>query len=96
MDLIDEDKRPYARRKLLATCCGGCRTVYDEVTAQSIHPVLYLLQILIYLFFPALILIIGVNAWKEKGMRMEACGLVAGIAFLVCGTLHGISYSLKR
>ena len=33
LDLIEEDKRPYARRKLLATCCGGFRTVVDEVTA---------------------------------------------------------------
>ena len=23
LDLIEEDKRPYVRRKLISTCCGG-------------------------------------------------------------------------
>ena len=87
LDLIEEDKRPFARRKLLATCCGGCRTVYDEVTARTIHPGLFVMQILIYLFYPVLIIVFGLVAMPDKGMRMEACAAVAGIAFLICGGL---------
>ena len=57
LDLIEEDKRPFARRKLIQTCCGGCRIVYDEVTAKTLHPGLFVMQILIYLFFPGVILV---------------------------------------
>lgn len=32
----------------------------------------------------------------EKVDRMEACGVVAGLAFLICGSLHGISFYMKR
>ena len=96
LDLIEEDKRPFARRKLLATCCGGCRTVYDEVTAKPIHPGLYALQILIYLFYPVMILVIGIIAMPEKKMRMEACTIVAGIGLVVGGVLHYISYYYKK
>ena len=95
-DLIEEDKRPFARRKLLATCCGGCRTVHDEVTAQPLHPGLYALQILIYLFFPVMVTVFAVIVMPEKNMRMEACFIVAGIALLVCGLVHGISFNMKR
>lgn len=95
-DLIDEDKRPYARRKLLATCCGGFRTVYDEVTAKSIHPALYVLQFLIYLFFPGMILVMGIIAMPDKVDRMEACAIVAALATLVCGSLHAISFYKQR
>ena len=95
-DLIDEDKRPYARRKLTATCCGGFRTVYDEVTAKSVHPALFALQILIYLFFPGMILVFGISVWSDKDMRMEACTVVAGFALVVCGSLHGLSFYKQR
>ena len=95
-DLIEEDKRPFARRKLLSTCCGGFRTVYDEVTAQPLHPGLYALQILIYLFFPVIVTVFGLVAMPEKNMRMEACAIVAGIALLVCCIVHGISFNMKR
>lgn len=66
LDLIEEDKRPFARRKLLATCCGGYRTVYDEVTAQGIHPALYALQILTYGFYPGLILLCVASLFPDS------------------------------
>ncbi len=96
LDLIEEDKRPFARRKLLATCCGGCRTVYDEVTARPIHPGLYALQILIYLFYPGMILVIGVIAMPDKDMRMEACAIVGSIGFLVGAAFHYASFHYKK
>ena len=96
LDLIEEDKRPFARRKLTSTCCGGCRTVYDEVTAKTLHPGLFVMQLLIYLFFPGVILVFSRAIWDEKADRMEACFVVAGLAFLVCGSLHGISFWMKR
>lgn len=96
LDLIEEDKRPFVRRKLVATCCGGFRYVYDEVTAKTIHPGLIVLQILLYLFLPGVILVITQVAMDEKVNRMEACALVAGLAFLVCGSLHGLSFYMKR
>ena len=65
-DLIEEDKRPFARRKLLSTCCGGFRTVYDEVTAQPVHPGLLALQILIYLFFPVIVIVFAKVIMSEK------------------------------
>ena len=96
LDLIEEDKRPFVRRKLTSTCCGGFRTAYDEVTAKFINPGLLILQILIYLFFPGVILVIAQVAMDTKDDRMEACAIVAGLAFLVCGSLHGISFYMKR
>ena len=96
LDLIEEDKRPFVRRKLTSTCCGGFRTVYDEVTAKSVNPGLLALQILIYLFLPGVIIVIAHAAMDEKVDRMEACGIVAGLAFLVCGGLHGLSFYMKR
>lgn len=87
LDLIEEDKRPFARRKLLATCCGGYRTVYDEVTAQSLHPGLHVLQILIYCFLPVLIIIGAFIVFKDFDQRFAAAWFVAGITFVVCGAL---------
>ena len=86
LDLIEEDKRPFARRKLLATCCGGIRTVYDEVTAQSIHPALYVLQILTYAFFPGIILL-SVVIFPDGDQRETAGYFVAGISFVICALL---------
>jgi len=54
------------------------------------------LQILTYLFLPAVILVITQVVMDEKVDRMEACGLVAGLAFFICGSLHGISFYMKR
>jgi len=96
LDLIEEDKRPFARRKLVSTCCGGFRTVYDEVTAQTLHPALFPIQILTYLFYPGLIMLFALVMWTEKGMRMEACTAVAIIAFVVGAVLQNISYMFKR
>lgn len=96
LDLIEEDKRPYVRRKLISTCCGGFRSVYDEVTAQTLHPALFLIQILTYLFYPGLILLFSGVIWSEKGMRMEACTVVAVIAFILGCLLQVSSYMLKR
>lgn len=112
LDLIEEDKRPFARRKLLATCCGGYRTVYDEVTAQSLHPALLAIQFLTYMFFPGLIMLsIGVlwpdqnrmiggtlvaGAWPEGDDRMISGAFVAGVAFVVCSALQISSFLLKR
>ena len=84
------------RRKLTSTCCGGFRTVYDEVTAKSLNPGLFVLQVLIYLLFPGIIIIIAQVAMDEKVDRMEACSIVAGAAFLICGGLHLISFYMKR
>ncbi len=96
LDLIEEDKRPYVRRKLISTCCGGFRSVYDEVTAQTLHPALFLIQILTYLFYPGLILLFTGVMWSEKGMRTEACAVVAVIAFILGCALQISSYMLKR
>ena len=96
LDLIEEDKRPYVRRKLISTCCGGFRSVYDEVTAQTLHPALFLIQILTYLFYPGLILLFTGAMWSEKGMRMEACAVVAVIVFILGCALQISSYMLKR
>ena len=96
MDLIEENKRPFARRKLCATCCGGIRFVYDEVTAQGIHPALYLMQFLEYLFFPGVIVLFGLAIWPDKNDRMEACAVVAALAFVLCSILHGISYRMHK
>ena len=96
LDLIEEDKRPFARRKLLATCCGGIRTVYDEVTAQSIHPALYFLQILTYAFYPGLILLSNGAIFTDADQRMASAYFVAAISFVVCAILQGISYKMNR
>ena len=87
LDLIEEDKRPFARRKLLATCCGGYRTVYDEVTAQGLHPVLYALQILTYAFYPGLTLLAIGALFPEADQRFSAAGFAAGVAFVVTAGL---------
>lgn len=42
LDLIEEDKRPFAFRKLLSTFLGGLRVVYNESEQKSIHPILLL------------------------------------------------------
>ena len=70
--------------------------MYDEVTARPIHPGLYALQILIYLFYPGMILVLAVIAMPEKKMRMEACAIVAGIGFVIGAVLHYISYHYKK
>ena len=42
LDLIDEDKRPFVRRRICQTWCGGFRTVYDDIDEEGIHPGLYI------------------------------------------------------
>ena len=96
LDLIEEDKRPFVRRKLLATCCGGVRTVYDEVTAQPLPCALLAVQILTYLFYPGLILLSTRTLWPDFNDREASCAFVAAISFFVCSLLHGSSFLLKR
>jgi hypothetical protein len=96
LDLIEEDKRPFARRKLSQTCCGGCRTVYDEVTGERVHIGLFLVQILTYIFVPGIILLFTLLIMPKKDDRFVACAIVAGILLLVCGSLHLTSFCLKR
>ena len=57
-DLIDEDKRPYAKRRLIQTLAGGLRIVYDETGAKSIHPILYLAQAFVYLEIPICVILV--------------------------------------
>ena len=95
LDLVEVDKRPFIRRKLLATCCGGFRTVYDEVTAETLHPALYAIQILTYGFYPGLILL-GINLFADHDQRFDAAGFIACIAFVVCGALQASSFMVKR
>ena len=54
------------------------------------------MQILIYLFYPGMIIVFGLVAMPEKRMRMEASFAVAGIGFLVGAILHYLSYSFKK
>ena len=55
-----------------------------------------MLQILVYLFFPGVILVFAQVVWDEKDDRETACFAVAGVAFFVCLVLHGISFYMKR
>jgi len=64
-DLIDEDKRPFVTRRLIATLFGGIRFVYDENEQEYIHWSLYIFQLLIYVFMPGLILLINEVALME-------------------------------
>lgn len=96
LDLIEEDKRPFARRKLIQTCCGGCRTVYDEVTGTQLHIGLFLVQILTYIFTPGIVIIFTLVIMPKKEARFVACAIVAVILLLVCGSLHAVSFCLKR
>ena len=61
-----------------------------------VHPGLILLQILAYLFIPGLILLMTQVVWPDKVDRMESCGVVCGVSFLVCGGLHIVSYMMQR
>jgi hypothetical protein len=58
LDLIEEDKRPYAIRKLLSTFLGGARIVYNETSQKYIHPLLYFTQLFNYLQFPIVCLLL--------------------------------------
>ena len=40
-DLIEEDKRLFAVRRICATFFGGMRCVYDEESEQYISPLMY-------------------------------------------------------
>ena len=40
-DLIEEDKRPFALRRILATLCCGLRIVYDENEERYVNWLMY-------------------------------------------------------
>jgi hypothetical protein len=52
-DLVDEDKRPFIKRRICSTLCGGYRTAIEESTGKSVPVLGHILQILIMLIFPA-------------------------------------------
>ena len=91
LDLIDEDKRPFARRRILATYLGGLRTTYDETSEEAIPPLLYVGQALIYLFCPILFGVLGIAVPD----RYTASLVAAGVAAIVLDLLVFCSYFRK-
>lgn len=96
LDLIEEDKRPFAKRKLLQTCCGGCRVVHDEVTAESVSGVLLGVQILTYIFIPGIVAVFALLVFPDKDDKYLACIIVGVFVALICGSLHTASYLTNR
>lgn len=91
LDLIDEDKRPFARRRICQTWCGGFRTVYDDIDEIRLHPGLLIVQLLIMLIPPLATYLITVMI-----SDCQTASLVAAIAaFIVVGMLQTISYMMQ-
>jgi hypothetical protein len=57
--LVDEEKRLFVRRRVIATILGGYRTVFDESDDESYIPWhLHLFQIFIYAIMPAIVIVL--------------------------------------
>ena len=95
LDLIDEDKRPFARRRILATVLGGWRSTYDEVDETTIHWALFPIQILVYLLFPAVFYFIAGLDEKSYDNTLKS-SISATIAFMIVALLQTISYLLEK
>ena len=91
LDLIDEDKRPFARRRVCQTWCGGFRTVYDDYEEMALHPGLHIVQIIIMLVPPTATYGIAV-AISDCQL---ACTVAAVSAFGVVAILQTISFIMQ-
>jgi hypothetical protein len=56
-DLIEEDKRPFALRRIVASLCCGLRLVYDEIEEKYVNPLMYPLQLILACVYPAIVLV---------------------------------------
>jgi len=97
LELIDEEKRPFATRRTLSTCCGGFRVKYDEANEKTISVGLIILQLAIYAAIPATVLVtlILVPATEAQTALNYGIKVVAGIT-IVNTILQTISYSISR
>jgi len=95
-DLIDEDKRSFARRRILATLSGGWRSTYDEVDERSIHPGLLIPQTLLFLIFPFVIGGLAIAPSENESDAILKSALAAIIASLIVCSLQAISYILDK
>jgi hypothetical protein len=56
---VDEEKRPFVKRRVLATLLGGYRVVFNEEDDESFIPFhLHVFQVLIYCIMPAVVVVL--------------------------------------
>ena len=56
---MDEEKRPFVKRRVLATLLGGYRVVFNEEDDESFIPFhLHVFQVLIYCIMPAVVVVL--------------------------------------
>ena len=48
------------------------------------------------LFYPGIILMFASVIFPDKGDRMEACLIVAGLGLVLASILHGLSHEMYR
>ncbi len=57
-DLVDEEKRPFVKRRVLSTLLGGYRIAFDDGDEESSIPIhLHIFQIFIYAIMPAIVIV---------------------------------------
>ena len=88
-DLIEEDKRPFALRRIVASLCCGLRLVYDENEEKYVHPLMYPLQLIIICVFPAIVLV-SITASAEDTLTSAIIG--GAITLVLTLLLQGTSY----
>ena len=83
-DLIEEDKRPFAVRRVITTLLGGFRCVYDEEESVWINKCLYPAQIILYLLIPGIIVltVFGNPTNLKTAVIISACASFSVVALL--------------
>ncbi len=73
---MDEDKRPFVRRRICSTLLGGYRTVFNEAEEKGIPIHLHFLQLLIYLIVPGIVIATTLGLKSNRAAAVIISGVV--------------------
>ena len=97
LELIDEEKRPFATRRTISTCFGGFRVKYDEANEKTVNVGLIILQLVIYCAIPATIQVtFNLVPATRAANALNYAIIVAAGSTVVNTILQTISYSISR